>query len=90
MPGPLIVGAGIALRGFGKALSKAVGKNKKLNFSEKMKLQDKKIIDKKTGKTHLSQKQLDNYVKTQKDPKLKKLGKLEQRYTKERPERAPK
>ena len=86
MPGPLITGAGIALRGLGML---AKGK-KKLNFSEKIKLQDKKIIDKKTGKTHLSKKQLDNYVKTQKDPKLKKLGKLEQRYTKERPERAPK
>jgi hypothetical protein len=90
MPGPLVIGAGIALRGVGKALSKVVRKNKKLSFSEKMKLQDKKIIDKKTGKTHLSKKQLDNYVKTQKDPKLKKLGKLEQKYIKERPGMAPK
>ena len=55
-----------------------------------MKLQDKKIIDKKTGRTHLSKNQLDNYVKTQKDPKLKKQGKLEQKYIKERPGMAPK
>ena len=90
MPGPLIVGAGIALRGIGKALSKVARKNKKLSFSEKMKLQYKKVIDKKTGRTHLSKNQLGNYVKTQKDPKLKKQGKLEQKYIKERPGMAPK
>tara|TARA_R100000406_G_C3002262_1_gene95007 strand:- start:210 stop:473 length:264 start_codon:yes stop_codon:yes gene_type:complete len=83
----VVVGA--ALRGFGKALGKVKTK-KQMSFSDKIKLQDKKIIDKKTGKTHLSKKQLDSYVKNQKDSKFKKLGKLEQKYIKLRPGMAPK
>ena len=59
-------------------------------FSEKMTLQDAKVIDKKTGKTHLSKNQLDDYLKNQKDPKLQKMGRLEKKYIQQRPGMAPK
>jgi hypothetical protein len=61
-----------------------------MSFSEKMTLQDAKVIDKKTGKTHLSKNQLDDYLKNQKDPKLQKMGRLEKKYIQQRPGMAPK
>jgi len=64
--------------------------NKGMSFSEKMTLQDAKVIDKKTGKTHLSKDQLESYLKSQKDPKLQKMGQLEKKYIKQRPSMAPK
>ena len=63
---------------------------KGLSFSDKMKLQDAKVIDKTTGKTHLSKNQLDDYLKNQKDPKLQKMGRLEKKYIQQRPGMAPK
>ena len=61
----------------------------KMSFSDKMTLQDAKVIDKKTGKTHLSKGQLDDYVKNQTSSYFKKMGKLEQKYIKQRPGMAP-
>jgi hypothetical protein len=56
MPYPyLILGAGIALKGAGKALVKSYVKSKrKLSLGEKLKMQNKGIINKKTGRLHPS------------------------------------
>jgi hypothetical protein len=56
MPYPyLILGAGIALKGAGKALVKSYIKSKrKLSLGEKLKMQNKGIINKKTGRLHPS------------------------------------
>ena len=48
MAGPV----GVALRGFGKALLNKMTGKKNLSFSEKIKMQDKGVIQKKTGRLH--------------------------------------
>tara|TARA_Y100001937_G_scaffold122621_1_gene184090 strand:+ start:46 stop:372 length:327 start_codon:yes stop_codon:yes gene_type:complete len=69
---------GIALRGFGKALGK-IGKKKNLSLTEKLGMQDKGIISKKTGRLHpshesafgaLSKRQVRKMTRTGQNPKL--------------------
>ena len=81
MPHPLIIGAGIALRGAGKALVKSYVKSKrKLSLTNKLKMQNRGVIDKKTGRLHpeheralkaLSKKELKQLIKTGQNPRYK-------------------
>ena len=81
MPYPyLIIGTGIALRGVGKALVKSYVKSKrKLSLGEKLKMQNKGIINKKTGRLNpnhesalgeLSKGQVRKMTRTGQNPKL--------------------
>ena len=79
MPNPIIIGAGIALRGVGKALKSYVKSKKKLSFDEKLKMQDRGIINKKTGRLNpnhesalgvLSRGQVKKMASTGQNPKL--------------------
>ena len=62
---------GIALRGFGKALGKIKGK-KKLSLTEKLGMQDKGLINKKTGRLHRDH---ENVFKNLKSKDIKKMTK---------------
>ena len=79
MPNPIAIGAGIALRGVGKALKSYIKSKKKLSFGEKVKMQNKGIINKKTGRLHpghesalggLSKGQVRKMTRTGQNPKL--------------------
>jgi hypothetical protein len=69
MPG--LVGA--ALRGFGKALGKIKSK-KNLSLGDKLGMQDKGLINKKTGRLHPAHEDVFKRLKSKKIKKMTKTG----------------